>query len=92
MASSYDKSKEKEEISVSVRSVEEGPVVDSGSSDGEHSRAIASRFGRLGPYMEKLFDLGVEAGGVERIPEDQRDDTHLWNKYLIFWSVIPDQS
>ncbi|KAF8885076.1 cytosine-purine permease [Gymnopilus junonius] len=32
------------------------------------------------PGRAILFELGVEARGVERIPEDMRDVTHIWNK------------
>ena len=38
-----------------------------------------SKFGPLGPYLEKLFASGVEARGIERVPEDQRMDSNVWN-------------
>ena len=38
------------------------------------------RFGRLGPLLAKVFASGVEARGVERVPEDQRETKNLWNK------------
>ncbi|KZS97320.1 cytosine-purine permease [Sistotremastrum niveocremeum HHB9708] len=50
-------------------------------------KVIAQRFGVLGPYLAKLFDHGVEARGVERCPEDQREDQHFWNNLLMWWSV-----
>ena len=38
------------------------------------------RLGFAGPWLQKLFSSGVEARGVERVPEDQRERKHLWNK------------
>lgn len=49
-------------------------------TEAEPSQAIVARFGVLGPFLAKLFDLGVEARGVERVPENMRDETHFWNK------------
>ncbi|EJD03007.1 uncharacterized protein FOMMEDRAFT_156365 [Fomitiporia mediterranea MF3/22] len=40
----------------------------------------ASKYGALGPMFAKLFDSGVEARGIERVPEDQRDPKNTWNK------------
>ena len=39
-----------------------------------------SKYGALGPVLQKLFASGVEARGVERVPEDQCDPKHTWNK------------
>ena len=41
---------------------------------------LIKRYGRLGPLLSKLFASGVEARGVERVPEDQRDTKNMWNK------------
>ena len=41
-----------------------------------------SRYGALGPILEKMFASGVEARGVERVPEDQRSMKNSWNKYV----------
>lgn len=49
-------------------------------AEEEPDRVIVSRFGRFGGFMEKLFASGVEARGVERVPEDQRDAKNVWNK------------
>ncbi|KAJ6463995.1 permease for cytosine/purines, uracil, thiamine, allantoin-domain-containing protein [Mycena sanguinolenta] len=49
--------------------------------------AIVQRFGFLGPALAKLFASGVEARGVERVPEDQRDRRNMWNNLLMWWSV-----
>ena len=35
----------------------------------------------LGPLLNRLFSFGVEARGVERIPEDQRDSRNSWDRY-----------
>ncbi|KIP11708.1 hypothetical protein PHLGIDRAFT_99130 [Phlebiopsis gigantea 11061_1 CR5-6] len=37
--------------------------------------------------MQKLFASGVEARGVERVPEDQRETKNVWNNLLMWWSV-----
>ncbi|EGN94940.1 hypothetical protein SERLA73DRAFT_113651 [Serpula lacrymans var. lacrymans S7.3] len=50
-------------------------------------RVIAGRFGVLGPFLSKLFASGVEARGVERVPEDQREAKNIWNNLLMWWSV-----
>jgi hypothetical protein len=42
--------------------------------------AIISRFSFMGPVLSKLFASGVEARGVERVPEDQRETKNMWNK------------
>ena len=44
------------------------------------SKFYVQRFGRLGGVLEKLFASGVEARGIERVPEDQRDTKRMWNK------------
>ncbi|KAI6135916.1 permease for cytosine/purines, uracil, thiamine, allantoin-domain-containing protein [Pisolithus sp. B1] len=50
-------------------------------------QAIAKRFGAFGPFLEKLFASGIEARGVERVPEDQRETRNTWNNLLMWWSV-----
>lgn len=51
----------------------------------EHApdQAIANRFGAFGPLLSKLFDSGVEARGVERVPETQRDTKNFWNRPVV---------
>jgi hypothetical protein len=39
-----------------------------------------ARYGRLGPVMQRLFASGVEARGVERVPENEREIKNVWNK------------
>lgn len=41
---------------------------------------IISRYRFMGPVLSKLFASGVEARGVERVPEDQRETKNTWNK------------
>lgn len=50
-------------------------------------RVIASRFGVLGPLLSRLFASGVEARGVERVPENQRESKNALNNLLMWWSV-----
>ncbi|KAJ7241711.1 cytosine-purine permease [Mycena haematopus] len=45
--------------------------------------AIVKRFAFMGPVLSKLFESGVEARGVERVPEDQRDGRNMWNNHAI---------
>lgn len=51
----------------------------------EHApdQVIANRFGSLGPLLSRLFDSGVEARGVERVPESQRDMKNFWNRSVV---------
>ncbi|OCH95748.1 cytosine-purine permease [Obba rivulosa] len=57
--------------------------------DSAPEAALVSRYDRigLGKIMAKLFASGVEARGVERVPEDQRDGKFAWNNLLMWWSV-----
>ncbi|KAJ7758164.1 purine-cytosine permease [Mycena maculata] len=48
---------------------------------------LVNRFGSMGPVLSKLFASGVEARGVERVPEDQRENKNMWNNLLMWWSV-----
>ena len=43
---------------------------------------IISRFRFMGGLLSKLFASGVEARGVERVPEDQWETKNTWNKYM----------
>ncbi|ORX37540.1 cytosine-purine permease [Kockovaella imperatae] len=38
-------------------------------------------------FFRKLFDHGVEARGIERVPEEERDGTHTIGLLLLWWSV-----
>lgn len=46
---------------------------------------LVNRFGALGPVLSKIFASGVEARGIERVPEDQRENKHAWNNLLMWW-------
>ncbi len=48
--------------------------------EGVTEEVIVKRYGRLGPLLSKLFASGVEARGVERVPEDERETKNMWNK------------
>ncbi|KAI5123976.1 hypothetical protein M0805_006388 [Coniferiporia weirii] len=45
------------------------------------------KYGALGPFLSKLFASGVEARGIQRVPEDERDPKNMWNNLLMWWSV-----
>lgn len=66
---SYDREKGVENGDTQVFAVEAAP-----------DQVIAKRFGVFGPLLSKLFQSGVEARGVERVPENQRETKNSWNK------------
>lgn len=55
-------------------------IVGHGVREEDPEVLYVSKYGRLGPIMARLFASGVEARGVERVPEDQRDPKNTWNK------------
>ena len=54
--------------------------------EGDHEEAIVQK-SRIHRWLKKLFDHGVEARGIERVPEDERDGTHTIGLLLLWWSV-----
>lgn len=50
------------------------------AAEADPEEVLVKRYGRLGPLLAKLFANGVEARGVERVPEDQRETKNMWNK------------
>ncbi|KAJ7816968.1 cytosine-purine permease [Mycena olivaceomarginata] len=48
---------------------------------------IINRFSTAGPILSKLFASGVEARGVERVLEDQREKNNMWGNLLMWWSA-----
>ncbi|KAF8555380.1 hypothetical protein OG21DRAFT_1507789 [Imleria badia] len=50
-------------------------------------QVIVNRFGVFGPLLSKFFKIGVEARGVERVPENQRETKNSWNNLLMWWSA-----
>ena len=59
----------------------EAPALTYEKTDKDESPAsfYVAKFGVLGPILEKLFTSGVEARGVERVPEDQRVEGNIWD-------------
>ena len=49
-------------------------------ADDAPEAVIVKRYGRLGPVLERMFAHGVEARGVERVPEDERSSKNQYNK------------
>ena len=66
---SYDKENGVAVLETEVYTVEDAP-----------DQVIAKRFGSFGPLLSKLFNSGVEARGVERVPEEQRENKNFWNR------------
>lgn len=48
---------------------------------------IVHKYGRAQTLFRKLFALGVEARGVERVPEDERSDRNSLNSLFLWFSV-----
>ncbi|EKM58082.1 uncharacterized protein PHACADRAFT_252082 [Phanerochaete carnosa HHB-10118-sp] len=78
MSESYDDDKEKGFV--------HDVVADAVPGDPIIANRLA-RYGKLGPIMQKLFASGVEARGVERVPESERESKNVWNNLLMWWSV-----
>ena len=51
-----------------------------------HEEDVAQK-SSLHRFLEKVFGHGVEARGIERVPEDERDGTHTIGLLLLWWSV-----
>jgi NCS1 nucleoside transporter family len=69
-----------EEKGVKAYSTDHAPV------EAIREDEIRNRFARFGP-LGKLFDAGVEARGIERVPEDERDSKHAVGLMLLWFSV-----
>lgn len=55
----------------------------------EHPEAYyIEKYGSLGPIFQKLFSSGVEARGVQRVPEDERTAKNTWNKCVLYYYPI----
>ncbi|KAH9944003.1 cytosine-purine permease [Epithele typhae] len=65
----------------------EGAPVPEASAEVALDEVYVKRFGRFGPFLARLFASGVEARGVERVPEDERETRNLWNNLFMWWSV-----
>ncbi|KAH8119369.1 permease for cytosine/purines uracil thiamine allantoin [Phellopilus nigrolimitatus] len=83
-AYSHSSSDVEKEKSLNGDDVEQGQVVHPVDRDNVKEEApdtyYVTKYGFLGPVLSKLFASGVEARGVERVPEDQRDSKNTWNK------------
>ena len=55
-------------------------VAESDIAERAPEAVIVKRYGRLGPVLERMFAHGVEARGVERVPEDERSSKNMYNK------------
>ena len=74
---------DKAEKALPQSQVHDVPVVEKSKFEEENpEEAIATRFGAFGPFLARLFANGVEARGVERVPEDQRETKNMWNKFV----------
>lgn len=38
-------------------------------------------------WFSRLFSMGVEIRGIERVPESERSNKHVWNLMIMWWSV-----
>ncbi|KAG8999952.1 hypothetical protein FRB94_005744 [Tulasnella sp. JGI-2019a] len=67
----------------------------SGSPDAQEAApdvVIVQRFEKFGGgFMSKIFAAGVEARGIERVLEDDRESKNSWNNLLMWWilTTIP---
>jgi len=48
---------------------------------------LEETYGKYGKFLKKLFDIGVEARGIERVPEDQRTKAHWWDNIMLWTSL-----
>ncbi|KAJ7069585.1 purine-cytosine permease [Mycena amicta] len=71
----------------SLEDKEKNPGIDQPAVETSPDDVLIQRFSFIGPVLSKLFASGVEARGVERVPEDQRENKNLWNNVLMWWSV-----
>lgn len=84
-------SHDKEKFVDNEAAVHHADVVSKAKDKEERPEAYyVERFGRFGPFLEKLFASGVEARGVERVPEDQRTMKNAWNKYVRYFACIEE--
>lgn len=57
-------------------------AVDQTAPDDELIAERFARYGKFGGFMRMVFASGVEARGVERVPENERETKNMWNKYV----------
>jgi hypothetical protein len=56
-------------------------------AEKEPEQVLASRNSMLGKMYQRFFSMGVEARGVERVLEDDRDPKNAINNLLMWFSV-----
>lgn len=59
-----------------------GVEVDSAAPDDAVIADRYARYGKFGPMIQRVLASGVEARGVERVPESERETKNMWNKYV----------
>ena len=74
MAPSSYSSDDKEKGDLSAVDVDQAAPDDSVIADRY------ARYGRFGPIIQRVLASGVEARGVERVPESERETKNVWNK------------
>ncbi|KAI8577308.1 hypothetical protein K450DRAFT_252535 [Umbelopsis ramanniana AG] len=67
----------------------EGEVVSNSDhfAEKEPDQVLTSRNSMLGKLYQRFFSMGVEARGVERVLEDDRDPKNAINNLLMWFSV-----
>lgn len=84
MSASYDQEKD---ASADLQSASAYDAQVAYRSEAPPEHAIAARYGPAQAFFKKLFALGVEARGVERVPEDERTDRNSLNSLFLWFSV-----
>lgn len=63
-----------------VATLEDGKVDNMYRVEARPDEVYVRRFARFGGLLGKLFASGVEARGVERVLEEDRENKNVWNK------------
>lgn len=50
-------------------------------------KVVPERFGKFGNFLDRIFSMGVEARGIERVPDDERESKHALNNLFMWFSV-----
>lgn len=80
MSESFSSDKEKglvHDVVVDVAAPDDSVIVDR-----------YARYGKFGPIMQRIFASGVEARGVERVPESERENKNMWNKCVSLIDIL----
>ncbi|KZT39929.1 hypothetical protein SISSUDRAFT_1044887 [Sistotremastrum suecicum HHB10207 ss-3] len=70
-----------------IATLEDGKVDNAYRAEVSPDEVIVRRFGKFGGVLGKLFASGVEARGVERVLEEDRENKNVWNNLLMWFSV-----